>query len=242
MKRVLLTGDWHCGSVFGLTPPEWEVRGYETLQKALWKFWEEVTREEYDLAIVNGDLVDGGIDIVQRVTQERQEQVEMAQVAVGKIQAQKVYITLGTPLHTGGEAVYERLVGDAQEEWRIEIEGIRMHVKHKVAASKTGYGQESLLAREALGQAVYDQEVLGLPPPNLVVRSHAHRFCHVQNEVTNGLLVPCLQYPFSWYGATISKWQYAMGVVVVEVEGGRYRVDPRLIQLSVTGWRRYERI
>lgn len=242
MRRVLLTGDWHCGNVFGLTPPDWIKKGYEALQKPLWTFWGEVTRDEYDVAVVNGDLIDGAIDTSGKVTVDRLEQIEMAREALAMIRAKKIYVTLGTPLHTGGESAYESLLGDAKEEWRIDIDGVRIHVKHKINASKTGYGQESLLAREALGQAVYDQEVLRLPPPRLIVRSHAHRFCYVQNEIVDGLIIPCLQYPFSWYGATISKWQYAMGVAELQIEPTGYTIEPRLIKLNLSEWRRYERI
>jgi hypothetical protein len=228
--------------VFGLLPPSAHGGKYKALQKQLWAFWERVTGQEYDIAILNGDLIDGGIDIQYHVTMDRSEQVQLAEEAMRAVQAKKVYITLGTPLHTGGEGVFERLLpGDVKEEHRLKIEGLNVHVRHKVPVSKTGYGQETLLARDALAQVVADSHLLVGDRPRLVVRGHAHRYVRTNNEIVDGLIVPCLQYPYSWYGATISRWQYAMGVCVMIVDGEAYTVEPHLISL-VGGWLRYAKV
>ena len=60
MKRVLILSDTHCGSIFGLTPPDYHNH-YNEIQKVGWDFYEETISNlgNIDLCIVNGDAVDG---------------------------------------------------------------------------------------------------------------------------------------------------------------------------------------
>lgn len=237
MTRVLLTGDWHCGSRWGLTPPRWQT---EEHQRKLWKVWEDICAEEYGVAIANGDLIDGAIDVTDRVAVDRIEQLKMAAEALKKIKAKKVYIVLGTPAHTGGDGIYEEVLGEGHTELRLKVEGVRMHIRHKAGSSSTPYGTESQLMKEAVRQAYYDQEVLGLEKPMLVIRSHIHRYTYIQGEHVHCLAVPCLQYPYAWYGATRMSWGYTMGVVVLDVDGDQYAVKPRLVSLKRGN--KYERV
>ena len=69
MKRILATGDWHCGHVVGLTPPEWQHQEigdkyhdkYARIQRQMWDWFVNAV-DKYrpiDRLIINGDLIDG---------------------------------------------------------------------------------------------------------------------------------------------------------------------------------------
>ncbi len=67
-KCVLVVSDLHCGSIFGLLPPDFVTsddcpKNQNPLQKYLWKCWEDFLSRVKDLPIaavvINGDAVDG---------------------------------------------------------------------------------------------------------------------------------------------------------------------------------------
>jgi len=244
VKRVLVASDMHCGNYWGLTPPEWQVGDYQQVQQGLWKFWEEVTQEPYDVAILNGDLIDGLVDEVEHVTADRAEQLKIAKRAIERIQAKKLYIVEGTPAHTNGEASYERLLGEmmdieAKPYLRLEIEGIKFHIRHVVSGSATPYG--SMIRKEAVRQ-VWVDESNGIEPPDVVIRSHVHYYQVDQDERVMGIVTPALQLPFSVYGRTRRPWKYNVGVVVLHVGNGLCLPRPILLKLKTIREEMYESI
>jgi len=238
VKRVLLTGDWHCGSSFGLTPPAWQGGEFQDLQEKLWAFWEQITAEDYDIAILLGDLIDGGIDVIDHVSLDRVEQIKMASEAIRLLKAETIRILTGTPLHVNGTAEFEKFLATGSNikvlrEGRFEIEDLRLHARHTGRDSQTPYGLEGALKKESVRQAWLDTVYLGLPPPDLVLRGHVHRYAFVDGKPVSAVSVPCLQYPFSGFGSTISKWGYDMGVAVLEISGRAFHIEP--IRLGLKG-------
>jgi len=244
VKRILVASDMHCGNYWGLTPPEWQLGDYQQIQQGLWRFWEEVTQEPYDVAILNGDLIDGLVDEVEHVTADRAEQLKIAKRAIERIQAKKLYIVEGTPAHTGGEASYERLLAqslgvEARPYVRLDVEGVRLHVRHTLGGSATPYS--SPIRKEAVRQVWMDQNN-GIDPPHVVIRSHVHCYQVDQDERVMGIVTPALQLPFSVYGRTRRPWKYDVGVVVLHVGNGLCLPKPVLLKLRTIREEMYERV
>ena len=102
-KRVFVASDSHCGHRVGLTPTPYQSRGdskWEKLQFMLWAwFKEEVEKfKPYDIAILNGDLIDGkgyrsgGSELI---TADRMMQTRIAFDAFRIVEAPKVRIIAG---------------------------------------------------------------------------------------------------------------------------------------------------
>lgn len=66
--KVLIIGDTHIGSIWGLSTPKFLLKGgntveYNEVQEHLWKNWllftSEVAKRKIDTLVLNGDMVDG---------------------------------------------------------------------------------------------------------------------------------------------------------------------------------------
>jgi predicted Zn-dependent protease with MMP-like domain len=244
MKRILIASDMHCGNYWGLTPPEWQVDTYRPIQQKLWEFWEEVTKDPYDIAILNGDLIDGLIDSAEHVTAAREEQLKIAVTAINKIKTNRLYIVEGTPAHVSGEASFERLLGkllgvEAHPYLRLDVEGTRIHVRHVLGSGATPYS--SAIRKEAVRQ-VWIDESNGIDPPHVVIRSHVHYYHIDQDERVMGIVVPALQLPFSIYGRTRRTWKYDVGVVILHVGNELCLPRPMLLKLKTVRGEVYEQV
>ena len=116
MKKVLVIGDLHCGSIVGLTPPSWFIsskrdKKVSALQKEMWGNYKRMLDEigYVDYLIVNGDAIDGhgkkshGSELL---TTDLLLQSEIAVECISEINFGKILLTHGTPYHTsndGGE-------------------------------------------------------------------------------------------------------------------------------------------
>ena len=63
--RLLALGDYHCGHRVGLTPPGWDApethKAFYSFRRMAWDWYADTCRKigPVDLALINGDLVDG---------------------------------------------------------------------------------------------------------------------------------------------------------------------------------------
>ena len=62
-KKVLIISDLHCGSVVGLTHPNFDTgeQGHAAIREAHWFRYKEMLEEigRVDVLVVNGDCIDG---------------------------------------------------------------------------------------------------------------------------------------------------------------------------------------
>ena len=96
-KKVLIIGDLHCGSMCGLTHPDWFVskgrnQFYANLQREMWDDYLEMCNDfgKVDVLIVNGDVIDGKggrSGSTELVTADMFEQCDMAVKALEQIDA-----------------------------------------------------------------------------------------------------------------------------------------------------------
>jgi len=244
-KKILIASDTHCGSLWGLTPPQWHIEKYKSIQQSLWDFWESITKEKYDVAIFNGDLIDGSIDELEHIVIDREEQVAIAVESLKRVKANKYYIVEGTPAHTVGEGSFERIVASqlnipCSPHLRLEINGVRMHIRHVTGNSSAPYS--ALLKKEIVRQ-IWTDENFGIDPPHLIIRSHVHKFEVTYDDRAMGFTTPSLELPFSIYGRTQRPWKYDVGVVKLYIdEEGHCYPDPILLKIRVVRDEIYEKI
>lgn len=246
MKRILIVSDLHCGNEWGLTPPGWWRGDSGELTKQVWDWWVKVAKAvKYDAVIVNGDVVDGGIDEMGHLTLDRGEQAEIAVRCLKEIHTKKMVMTYGTPAHTVAmmdieKIVAEKLGAPIKAEQRVEADGIKIHARHVVGSWGTPYTGPTQIMKEAVRQRTIDKDN-GVEPPDVVVRSHIHAYHKAEAEGMVGVTTPCLQLPLSVYGRTRRAWKYDIGVVVIEIQHKRLWVEPVLLKLKYQGVR-YEKV
>jgi hypothetical protein len=212
--RILVISDLHVGSVYGLLPPGYhDSRGNEIRQnigqKYLWDCWLDLAarakRLRPDVVVVNGDLVDG-----RRGELCLQSPVDQAEACLQVLQAlgcrgAKWFFVQGTEFHDSeagrevevvasqlgtsyvglGAGVYTREVLD------LECGGVVVNFAHGIS---TGAGLYRAVAidREALWSALAGKAG-SLPKADVIVRSHAHYFVHVEHASKHAVVTPCWQ-------------------------------------------------
>lgn len=234
-KKVLIIGDLHCGSMSGLTPPEWIVsKGrnafFNRLQEEMWEHYIETLEHfgKVDVLVVNGDVIDGkgtrsgGTELL---SSDMLEQVDIATEALSKIDAKSIFFTYGTPYHTatvGGED-FDKIVANnfkagIYDELNLKIEGVLFNIKHKVGASSSPYNRAMPVGRHRLWDALYalrnDDE-----PASVYVRSHVHYFSYCGEAKWTAFTLPALQSSQTKYGTRQCVGNTDWGMCLFNVDG-----------------------
>jgi hypothetical protein len=232
-RKILIIGDLHCGSMCGLTPPDWIVsKGrnefYSNLQKEMWDNYLEMCEDfgKVDALIVNGDAIDGKgtrSGSTEQITADMFEQCDMAVKALEHIDARQVMFTYGTPYHTAlnsGEdfdkEIADRLNAPIQDELNVDVDGLIFNVKHKVGSSSSPYNRAMPAGRHRLWDAL---EALRTEqkPADVYVRSHVHYFSFCGESKWYAFTLPALQSSETKYGARqcvgLTDWGMCMFMV-----------------------------
>jgi hypothetical protein len=259
MKRILVLADLHCGHLVGLTAPHWQTdspdsdgrtkRGkFAPIQREAWDWYvKNVTAGgPYDLVVVNGDAIDGRGDRSggnEQITTDRQEQVDMACVAIRKalIGKPKLVMTYGTGYHTGNEEDWENDIAKelqaekiGSHEW-VESSGVVFDFKHFISGSQTPMGRTAALERAAIWNMLWaDQEYT--PRADVLVRSHVH-YCKYAGDATTQpylrLTTPALQAMGTRFGSRKCEGLVTFGFVIFETNRGEItRFEPVTAKLK----------
>lgn len=194
-ERYLITSDFHTGHQLGLTPPGYK-RNFPkgpgqkiARQNKLYSEWFYINMEKYkpyDVAIVNGDAIDGSGILsggVEQITTDRTVQVEMAVKIINSFEADQVYMTFGTPYHGGKEEDWEKLIAtevgaEIEDEMDIDANGLIINIKHHSGRSNIPWGRPGRIAKDW-----YDNLLASIAGrnerANIVIRSHVHYFTEV---------------------------------------------------------------
>lgn len=232
-KRVLIIADTHCGHRVGLTPPKWWDRDddkFGRIQRELWCAFEGWIAEyrPFDVLIYNGDAIDGKGHLTggtEQITTNRVEQTKMVKHVLDYIKAPKVRITFGSPYHVGKDEDFEEILGNKDKNIRVEshgyydIEGVRFDVKHKIAASSIPHGTLTPLAKEILWAQQWHLRH-GIPLPDVLIRSHTHRYDQIDHDGVFGIITSSLQGLGSKYGARQCSGTVDFGIQVMDVHQG----------------------
>jgi hypothetical protein len=222
MKRFLVLSDLHCGHVFGLTPPKWQTL---TAQKRLYQWYLDALAklQPIDGVLVNGDAIDGKGERnggVELITADRLEQVNMALEAIQQTKASKFWVTIGTAYHTGDKENFEKILADKLDAkcgdiLRIDVAGLLLQCRHKVNSSQVPQGRATPLIREQTWNILRESIKQELDI-NIVIRSHVHYYCCVENSFGIALTTPCLQLDSS-YGRRECSGSTDIGMVYFDV-------------------------
>lgn len=235
--RVLLPGDYHCGSNVGLTPPAHQYKyisnpqtvehhkqnKWARLQKECWNWYVNTVDilKPIDKAFIPGDLIDGdgtrsgGTELI---TTDRKKQVSMAIEALEVLEAGGMVMVYGTPYHTGQAEDFETDIAKhfgckiGSHEWE-NVNGCIFDIKHKQSNCKNP-------ATSIWNEIVDNREwaVLGeQPKANVLVRAHTHRFCFLRIEDCIGISIPGLQAYGTKYGARQMSRKVQFGLVALDV-------------------------
>ena len=262
MKRVLVTGDWHCGHVVGLTPPEWQFQVVEgsddpviryrnkfaAVQQRMWQWWvlNLAKWKPYDRVIANGDLVDGKGERsggTEQITTDRLMQAAMAAMCAEPIGCDDIACTYGTPYHTGQSEDFENTAAEKmgatiESHLEREVEGVRIDARHYVGGSSIPHGRYTALAREDLWRLIWAERSDKFAP-HIVLRSHVHYYAFAGNEFCYMSTVPCMQGLGGKFGSRVCSGTVSLGFLVIDCEDGRHRVRSETIPLAnqVSQWK-----
>lgn len=201
MKKVLIVNDLHCGSICGLGVPafvgsaNYRLPFTETNQ-FLYDKWMEMVRDvgQVDLVIANGDLVEGlnkkknGEEII---TPYITDQCSMAVELLKRINSKNYAFTGGSPYHTGqdingDQEVCARIGGTwFGPDGKIELEGIKIHVRHVNSYSKVPYARATSLLFEQCIAAIEGDST------DIFIRSHTHKFVYAGINGRLSMTTPC---------------------------------------------------
>lgn len=246
IRNIVVVSDLHCGCQLGLCPPTGARLDHggryepNRVQKEIWKLWDcfwndwvpRVTRgEEFDV-VINGDSMDGSHHrATHQISHNLHDQENIAYEVLAPVRemARKFYMTRGTEAHVGPsgvqeESLAERLGAVANSEgqrsrfelWKKIGRGI-VHFAHHIGTAGSMAYESSALMREA-SEMTLDAGRNGTLPPNVIVRSHRHRFLNIDFPLRGefGIVVTTP----GWQGKTPFAFRVPGGRVALPQFGG----------------------
>ena len=236
-KRIIVLADLHCGHVVGLTHPDFDQRPNNTaspeydlyMARAFyWKWYADKVKELSPVAalIVNGDCVDGKGERsggTELLTTDRSKQVEMAIAALEVWKAPRVFMSYGTPYHTGVTEDWERDIAKSKQlkvasigghDW-LDVNGLVFDYKHSIGSSSIPHGRFTALARERLWNILWNEHG-EYPKSDVIIRSHVHYSVYC-GEDWLALTTPALQAPGTKFGSRQCSGTVHFGLVHFDV-------------------------
>ena len=233
MKRVVIISDLHSGHVVGLTHPSFDVKHDQPtiIEQARAEYWQwfasriDALRPIHVL-IVNGDCIEGkgeksgGTELIET---DRNEQVKMAAAAIKFIGAEKVYMSYGTPYHTGASEDFEDSVAQQVEAVKIgshdwlDVNGLVFDYRHFISGSQIPHGRFTALASDRLWNLLWNEHG-EYPKSDVIIRSHVHYYSHCDGVGWDAFITPALQGSGSKYGARKMKGTVDFGFLSFDVE------------------------
>lgn len=246
MSKLLLLSDTHCGSRVGLTHPDYwspEKTPFGKLQRETWSWFIAVVRSigPVDAVAFNGDGIDGsGVRSggTEQITTDRIVQAGMFAECLNVLKPKKIILTRGTAYHTGDAEDFEDLVTKSEclktatkflameDHAFFTFGGVTFSMKHHIGTSGIPHGRATALLREGVWNAML-AEIEQEPRADVLVRSHAHYFMHVDDGNRLGFILPALQSRGTKYGLRRCSGATAFGLVEMDCERG------------VKSWRRH---
>jgi hypothetical protein len=242
MKRLFAGGDFHCGHRSGLTCPEYQyVPGWKELQAECWNWFVRTVNalKPFDVAIWNGDLIDGRGErsgATELITTDRKQQCQMAVAAIKVVGAPVNVITYGTPYHTGAEEDWEAWIAEqvgatiGGHEW-VEVEGVVFDAKHKVGSSGIPHGRHTAVAKENLWNLMWAEKDYA-PRARVFLRSHVHYHAHCGTPQYLAMTLPALQGPGSKYGVRQCSGVVDYGFCTFDCDKGRYSWASHILDIQ----------
>ena len=247
----LILSDLHCGHLSGLTPPPWQCKGdgwsekVRLVQKQCWDWFDRsVGARKWDFVVCNGDAVDGNgyrSGGTEQISTDPQVQAEIASYILKRYMSKgtKLYMTYGTPSHTGTDSDTENLIAHDCNATEIgahvflDADGVVFDFKHKVGSSGIPHGRATSIKKAQLWNALWS-EAKEQPRANVVARSHVHYHQAVYDPDSGwAMTTPALQGYGSKYGSRQCEGRVHYGFITTECKKGVFSWEPHIAKLNV---------
>ena len=245
-KTGVIISDLHCGHLFGLTPPDYQISPDDDRQLGKAAEWQRKTWDWYesqakaighvDRLILNGDAIDGvGLKSggTELITSDRRRQVQMAKACVDAFDHDAVTVIRGTAYHTGEAEDWEDVLADmlgthAQDHAWLEYAGCVLDFKHHIGSTSVPGNAPPALGREAIWNLLWAEKQLQ-PKANVIIRSHLHTYYYTGQDDWLTLVTPALQGWTKYGGRRMSK-TISFGVIYFEIsDKGEFLWRPHLL-------------
>jgi len=245
-KKLLVISDPHCGHDVGFTPPRWEhkdpLHDDHIMRRAVWDWAEETLFPiKPDILIVNGDAIDGKggkSGSTEQIYPDRVDQVEMAADIIRMFKAKHIFMTYGTPYHTGDLEDWEDLIAKdvmaekIGSEDSLEVNGKVINYRHHIGRSSVPHGRHTAVAKEALWNRLWSERG-EFPKANIIIRSHVHYFSYAGSHEWVGITTPALQGYGTKYGTRRVSGTVDIGALYFEFDkNGGYTWKPLILRLQ----------
>jgi hypothetical protein len=246
-KRVVVIADLHCGHQIGLTHPDFNpsyprgTPGFElsVRRRLLYRFYKETldSLKPIDVLIVNGDAVEGKgrrSGSTELITADRNEQAEIAAAAILEAQAAKVFMSYGTPYHTGADEDWENAVAKEVKAEKIgghdwmDVNGLIIDYRHYIGRSSIPHGRHTAIARDRLWNVLW-AEWGEYPKSDIIIRSHVHYFTYCGGFGWRAFTTPALVGYGGKFGTRACSNTVDFGLIWFDVdEEGEYECKWRI--------------
>jgi len=226
-KNVALTGDWHVGSVCGLS-----ANPQNSIQEKLLKIFKSCVKRynKPDILIINGDAIDGtqyksgGLDLTEKDIREQERGVvKLIQMWNPK----EVIMVSGTPYHVGVKSSEEEIVHTLNDhcnikasyvhKLRLEINGwFKLQARHFISSSSNPASRATAAGRANMWE-IMNAYKSGKEASDLSVYSHVHYYDLHQSAFGTTIVLPCFQAQGTIYGDTKCDGHIDIGMVNVVV-------------------------
>lgn len=204
INNLIVVSDLHCGCRVALCPPtgaKLDDGGRympSPLQLKLWVMWQEfwnewvpqVCRGEKFDVVVNGDSTDGvHHNSTTQISHNLEDQQRIAEEILAPIvkKANRVFVVRGTEAHVGQSGVNEEKLAKAigaipnsegqyaRHELWIRVGTALVHCMHHIGTTGSA-AYESTAVHKELTESLTEAARHGMEPPDVIVRSHRHRY------------------------------------------------------------------
>ena len=248
MITILHEGDYHCGNLLGLTPPDWQPAQMKASMGALWD-WRERELEALgpvDIHVLNGDLTDGPgyKSSMGLFTTNLDDQADIAIQCAERVRIKQGgtrYLTYGTDYHVVASANTERQIAGhfncpIMDTLLFKAGGLRFNFRHFVGRSDIERGQPAQIARE-ITRSLIQQVSEGSEAADIYGRSHVHYWSRVDLGGRTAYTSPAYQLPLDIPGSTYPRklraQYYHVGYTLIQIdENGECYIRPRYMKLA----------
>lgn len=246
MKDVAFISDLHCGSIYGITPPEeWKAPGSEDgngaakirkLQEESWTEYQRIAKKwrRPDILIVPGDCIEGkqskqgGAEVLNT---DCTVQCDMALRAIELWEPKAVYMVYGSAYHVGQNAEdFERTIAERLNDRGIptkieghlflDIEGIVFDIRHKIGTSSIPHGRATPLLRAMMWAMVKEADKTA-PHVDIIIRGHAHYYLDVKTDSRRAIILPGLQLARGRFGSRECEGSISWGAMRMKIHQGK---------------------
>jgi hypothetical protein len=259
IRVAVVLSDLHCGSTYGLLPPDFEtLEGNKVeqnaVQKWLWTCWKDATEkwlpkligtDEFAL-IVNGDATEGiHHHSTEIISPELGDHLEAATITLKPLAewASERFVTEGTEVHTKNiehalakSIKAKRDPDTTKAAWPrlvLTIAGCRCVFQHHITTTSRPYLEASALSIH-LGVEQLEAAKNGEPLPQVLCCAHRHRYGEFRDASGLCLVTPPWQLLTRFARKVVPSARTRPGIVVLD---WRERDDGELPETSSITYR-----